>query len=304
MKLEILKCHGSGNDFILIDERNLTVEFNDEQRSNMAIHWCNRDSKIGADGILFVQNSKNYDGKMIIFNSDGSEASMCGNGLRCVARYLSEDLQKFELIVDTKGGTYKTERATDFFGDPNAYSLEMNGINFDPATLPLNVNSENVIDQPLTFLDKNLKFTALSGPNPHLVAQVPTKNEPLLVTIGNLCKTEKNYLPDGTNLNFLTAMGENEVFVQTYERGVGLTNACGTGMFASTVVAAKLNAVPFSEWVTVHNPGGKVKCKVERRETGELYGYLLGNATYMYRAAVEFDLANLAAFSIIEKVMN
>lgn len=302
MKLEILKCHGSGNDFILIDERNLQVNFNDQQRSNMAIHWCNRQSELGADGILFVQNSEHYDGKMIIFNSDGSEASMCGNGLRCVARYLSEDLQRFELVIDTKGGTYKTERATDFFGDQNAYSLEMNGINFDPATLPLNVNSTKVINQSLNFLSNELLFTALSGPNPHLVAQIDTKNEPLLVKIGNLCKTERSHLPDGTNLNFLTPMDKNTVFVQTYERGVGLTNACGTGMFASTVVAATLNTVPFSEWITVHNPGGKVKCKVEKRETGELYGYLLGNATYIYSTTIEFNLEELANFSITAKI--
>ena len=90
MKLNMIKCHGSGNDFLLIDEWNGTYSFTEEERAALAKILCDRNSELGADGILYVINSEKSDARMRVFNADGSEASMCGNGLRCVARYVCD----------------------------------------------------------------------------------------------------------------------------------------------------------------------------------------------------------------------
>jgi len=104
MKLKILKCHGSGNDFILINEYQ-GLEFSEQERITLSLTLCDRAGILGADGILFFQNSDKADGKMRMFNPDGSEAEMCGNGLRCIGRFACEQLGKDAVLIETLKGT-------------------------------------------------------------------------------------------------------------------------------------------------------------------------------------------------------
>jgi diaminopimelate epimerase len=300
MQLQLIKCHGSGNDFILIDERSPDIGWDREQRAAMAIAWCDRDTGIGADGILFVQDLQGFDGVMVIYNADGSEAEMCGNGLRCVARFLSEDLQKESLLIHTLGGDYSCHRATGFFGEVAAYSIEMNAADFNAASI-LKEADATVIDQSLDFLSSSYRFSALSAPNPHLVAQTPADNTTELVRIGTSCNRERNYFPRGVNVNFFTSIDDRSIFVETFERGVGLTNACGTGMFATSVVAHLLKAIPLNEWVTVYNRGGFVRIRIRQDEQERYTGDLLGNATFEYSVRIHFENGNPGAFSLQEK---
>ena len=289
MKFEIIKCHGSGNDFVLIDERRLTTPLRPDQRSMLAIHLCNRQSIIGADSFLFVVHSEVGEGKMLYFNADGSEAKMSGNGLRCVARYLSDDLKKDQLVLEALGGVYEVQRVRDFFEDVEAFSIKITTVDLAVSSLPLLVETETLIDGELPFLSKDLRFTALSVPNPQLVATVAAPDEDLLIRIGSRCNEQRDYFPEGVNVNFLCPLDAHSCFVQTYERGCGITDSCGTGMFASGVVSVLLSYSPENEWITVLNNGGFVKVKVYPGSKGSLIGELLGNATNEFKAELDFD---------------
>lgn len=295
MKFEITKCHGSGNDFVLIDERRLSQNLTQEQRAALAIHLCNRSSILGADSFLFVQDSAVGDGKMRYFNADGSEANMSGNGLRCVARYLSDDLKKDSLILEALGGVYDVQRIRDFFEGVEAFSIKITTVDFNVKSLPLLVDSEQLIDKKLEFLSPSLHFTALSVPNPQLVAKVDKPDETLLIQIGSRCNNQRDYFSEGVNVNFFYPIEEQSIFVQTYERGCGITFSCGTGMFASSIVSTVLGHTRKGEWITVLNQGGFVKTKIYPDDQGQLVGELLGNATNEFTAELDFDFDNPGA---------
>ncbi|MBK8966459.1 MAG: diaminopimelate epimerase [Lewinellaceae bacterium] len=290
----IIKCHGSGNDFVLIDERRLPEPLTQAQRTALAVHLCNRNSIIGADSFLFVQDSAVGDGKMRYFNADGSEANMSGNGLRCVARYVSDVSKKDELVLEALGGVYTAQRVRDFFDGVAAFSIKITTVDFAVKTLPLLVDTETWIDKKLDFLSDTLHFTALTVPNPQLVARVTAPDEAELIRIGSRCNDQRDYFTEGVNVNFFIPLDERTIFVQTYERGCGITFSCGTGMFASSIASTLLGHTPENEWITVLNQGGFVKTKIYRDTQGKFIGELLGNTTNEFTAELEFDFENPA----------
>lgn len=268
----------------------------------LAVHLCNRQSILGADSFLFVVHSEVGDGKMLYFNADGSEAKMSGNGLRCVARYLSDDLKKDQLVLEALGGVYEVQRVRDFFDGVEAFSIKITTVDLAVSSLPLLVETKTLVDGELPFLSKKLRFTALSVPNPQLVAPIEAPDEALLIQIGSRCNEQRDYFPEGVNVNFLCPLDAHSCFVQTYERGCGITDSCGTGMFASGVVSTLLGYSPENEWITVLNNGGFVKVKVYTGENGGPIGELLGNATNEFKAELDFDFgapgaARLSALS-------
>lgn len=294
MKFQIIKCHGSGNDFVLIDERRLPESLTQAQRKSLAVHLCNRNSIIGADSFLFVQDSAVGDGKMRYFNADGSEANMSGNGLRCVARYVSDVSKKDDLVLEALGGVYTAQRVPDFFDDVTAFSIKITTVDFAVKTLPLLVDTETWIDKKLDFLSDTLHFTALTVPNPQLVAKVQAPDEAELIRIGSRCNDQRDFFTEGVNVNFFLPLDERTIFVQTFERGCGITFSCGTGMFASSIVSTLLGHTPENEWITVLNQGGFVKTKIYRDAQGKFIGELLGNTTNEFTAELEFDFENPA----------
>ena len=158
MEFEILKCHGSGNDFILIDERKLQRLFTSSERCEMAKVLCDRTKGIGADGILYVQDSPPQDGRMVIYNADGSEASMCGNGLRCVVRMVADSLNKTELLLATKGGVYETRVVDGFFEEMKGYSVKIDTVDFDVRKMLPAFENERLEKESLSFLPQQLQF--------------------------------------------------------------------------------------------------------------------------------------------------
>ena len=126
----MIKCHGSGNDFLLIDQMNGEYSFTEEERATLALTLCDRNSELGADGILFVMNSEQSDARMRVFNADGSEASMCGNGLRCVARYVCEKLNKEEAVIETMKAHLQVKKQEDIFSEIPTYMVEISPISF------------------------------------------------------------------------------------------------------------------------------------------------------------------------------
>ncbi len=281
MSIPVVKCHGSGNDFIMLDMMDNEVTYNDGQWSSIAKQLCDRKGAIGADGILLVERSKVADAKMRVFNANGSEASMCGNGLRCVARLLTEKLARTKLMVETKHGVLQVEKLADSQAVPQ-FAVEISPISFLPSDLPMTTTLTEVIDCKLPFLSDELTFTAVASPNPHLVTivdKIDTENQ---LKIASSVNGENPWFPDGVNVSFVQVLGVGEIFVQTFERGVGFTNACGTAMSAASLVTYKLGKHGSQKQINVYNPGGQVSCTILEHTV-----LLIGNATYEFTGIID-----------------
>ncbi|WP_078577172.1 diaminopimelate epimerase [Salipaludibacillus agaradhaerens] len=292
MNLDILKCHGSGNDFIIIDEMAHDYAFSERQRIMISKELAGKDHLIGSDGILFVQNSTSADAAMRMFNTDGSEAEMCGNGLRCVARYVGEKLGRKSMIIETMKANLEVRKVEEIFPNNPTYEVAIEPVSLKPKTIPLISDDTDHINKPIKGLPEHLTFTALSVPNPHIVTLVGDVDEKEVEAVGKEANNLKNILPNGVNVSFLKKVGDSKIFVQTYERGVGLTNACGTAMSASSLVSCLLGLNTFNEKILVLNRGGMVQCLVQKGDEGQFYIKLRGNATYEYSATVNFDFTD------------
>lgn len=299
MKLELIKCHGSGNDFFIIDEMEQSFGWSDEERANLTISLCNRGSELGADGILFILASEVADAKMRVFNADGSEASMCGNGLRCVARYVCEKLKIKEATIDTMKVTLHVSKESDIYKDIPTYKVEISPVSFDVATLPLHINQHQLVNEKMEDLSEDIAFTALSVPNPHLVAIVEKEQmqSDIQEEISLYVNGENDYFPDGVNVSFVKSLPEGGVFVRTYERGVGFTNACGTAMSASSLVTCLQRINTYEQPIEVYNNGGKVRCVVHKQNDTFTID-LIGNASFVYQCTIEVDINHPGTFTV------
>lgn len=297
MGRDLLKVHGSNNTFYLIE--GAADEYNWEQLGK----WlCDPKQEGGADGLLVVLPSEHANAKMRVINADGSEASMCGNGLRCVARYVLDDLNKVEATIETMKADLHVKRDGLLIDGIDAFSVEIAPISFDLSTLPMVYKEkENIIDEQIVEFAQDFRFTAISVPNPHLIAIVTkeyiedsTHQEKLAAMLNG----ENAYTPDGVNLSYVLPISKNEIFVRTYERGVGFTNACGTAMTASSLVASLLKQVS-EEVITVYNPGGFVKCHVKQQNKHTQLS-LSGNATYIKKFSLNRSEENYSLQTIEE----
>ncbi|CAM3742054.1 diaminopimelate epimerase [Mesobacillus zeae] len=301
MLINLIKCHGSGNDFLLIDEMEHDYGLTEESRERLARLLCDRSNELGADGILNILPSKRGDARMRVFNSDGSEASMCGNGLRCAGRYVCEKLGSQEAVIETMKADLNVKKEEDILEGIPTYRVEISPVSFKLADLPMMLGQDTLIQGKVAELSEELEFTALAVPNPHLAAIVDKKNldSELQKKLSEAVNGPNKLFPDGVNVSFIRLLGKNRIFVRTFERGVGFTNACGTAMSASSLVTCLTAGNEFDESIEVYNPGGMVQCVVH--QSGESYTVdLIGNATYVYQAEVDADLT-AAAFSVKDK---
>jgi diaminopimelate epimerase len=292
VQIDLIKGHGSGNDFLLIDEISNSYSFSETERAELARILCDRKTDLGADGILFVMKSEHADGRMRVFNADGSEASMCGNGLRLVARYVCEMLQQNEAVIETMKAELKVSKQADLYPDVTTYQVEISPVSFQLSDLPLIVNQSTLKNEKLHELSEELSFTALAVPNPHLIAIVETAQlqSGLQKQISEKVNEPNELFPDGVNVSFVKSLNHGNIFVNTFERGVGFTNACGTAMSASSLVTCLQGLNNMEEVINVYNNGGKVQCVVHKNGE-EYYIDLIGNATYLYKATVNVDVA-------------
>jgi len=257
-------------------------------KKQLALFLCDRNSDFGADGILYVDNSV-ADGKMVIFNADGSEAEMCGNGIRIVARYVAEQLEKPDVVIEnTTGIKYPLNFVGDFFTDITAFELSFPQADFAPASVPINIKGGKLVNELIPELSTEIKFTALAMPNPHIVGFVDEISEGKLKAIGEKANNLRSILPNGVNLNLGKMISDTSIYVATYERGVGITYSCGTGMFSTTVSAVVNGLVKKGEWITLFNKGGYTKCLVN----DDFSGRMIGNASYIYETDIDFDFEN------------
>ncbi|CAJ1184909.1 diaminopimelate epimerase [Companilactobacillus paralimentarius DSM 13238 = JCM 10415] len=287
--VKLLKVHGSENQFFILDQTILDNKLSDSELKNLAINFC-KNILNGADGLLVIDTSDDCLGKMRVINADGSEAKMCGNGLRTVSRYLSEKYQLNEFHVETLESNLSVKKAPDFYPGVPAFSVEISPISFKKTDLPFSYKDLNeMINEEIPEFVPGERFSAIAVPNPHLISFVSNIQHDILNHLGQKLNSANNYFPEGVNISFAKILDKNKLFVQTFERGVGFTNACGTGMSATSLVFALLYPDQFdsNKDITVYNPGGMVKTNIELNPIKELSKiHLIGNATFTHNIEV------------------
>ncbi|MBI9015254.1 MAG: diaminopimelate epimerase [Clostridiales bacterium] len=255
----LIKMHGTENTFYLLDLQELHMT--DEEKKALTIDLCHD----GSDGVLFVCDSEMHIAKMRIFNADGSEPEMCGNGLRCVARYVLEKYDIDEAVIETLKTSYEVKFVDDFHGI-KGISIKM---------YPVKALGQEELESFNKAYEFTFKYYNVS--NPHVVAiKDDIIEDGLLKEIG----TKANgHFKEGMNVNILTILGEDKIYVRTYERGVGITKSCGTGMTSSSVHYAIMTHA-FDHPIEVYNDGGMIECLV-KKEPSDYTVIFTGNATYL-----------------------
>ena len=231
--MKITKMHGLGNDFIVFfDEGTIELDVTD-----MAQRLCDRHTGIGADGLVIVMPSEVADVRMRIINSDGSEAEMCGNGIRCFAKYAYDRkiITKDIFTVETLAGIMTPEIIAED-GVAKLVKVNMGKPTFTASAIPMAVEAEKVIDYTIDVDGTFYVVSSVLLGVPHTEVFVDDVQTVPLTVLGP--KIEKHPLfPKGTNVNFVQVVNENTVKVGTWERGAGATLACGTGSCSSAVMA-------------------------------------------------------------------
>lgn len=295
--MQLQKVHGSENNFFILDQTQFQTNLSDHLIDDLRTAICPEEGGLlgGADGILIVDKAKDDSvlGKMRVINRDGSEASMCGNGLRTVARYLAEKNHTDSFLVETMFADLKVKKAPDIGGNVATYQVEISPVSFDLGAVSPNLGAEDsrIMDQIIPQLSDTLHFSIVSVPNPHLIAFVDheTLNSPVFEEIAGKVNGANDLFPDGVNVSFVEILDENELYVRTFERGVGPTNACGTAMSASSLMYVLLHDKAFMTPITVKNAGGMVKTVVHEHPEGGYWMELIGNATVTHLIDGQLD---------------
>ena len=269
------KMHGLGNDYIVIDNQNEKIT--EKEAVQMAKTLCNRRFSIGADGFLLVSGSKVADAKMRIFNSDGSEAEMCGNGIRCFAKYCYENdiAKKPELAVETLSGI-KHVWLTLKDNEVSVVKVDMGAPNWQRRSLPM-TGKGPCINEDLEVDNETFKVTCLSMGNPHCVIFVDCVDCFPVQEIGEKIEKHKAF-PKRTNVGFVEVLNRKELNVRVWERGCGETLACGTGTCAAVAASNKLGLV--GNKVTVHVLGGDLQVEVANTI------FLIGSAEKVFKGTL------------------
>ncbi|WP_066638785.1 diaminopimelate epimerase [Desulfolucanica intricata] len=249
--MHFVKVHGLGNDFVLV---NAMVEELPADPVNLARRVCDRHFGVGADGLVLLHKSGRAELRMQIFNSDGSEAEMCGNAIRCVAKYAYEKqlIQKEKIRVETLAGIIVPQLIIES-GIVKNVRVNMGKPVLDRAEIPMQGSAGRVISEPLKVGKETYKITAVSMGNPHVIVFVDKLDGFPVSKIGRQIETHAVF-PRKTNVEFVEILSRSEVTMKVWERGAGETMACGTGACA-TVVASALNGFTDRK-VTVHLNGG------------------------------------------------
>ena len=272
--MQFTKVHGQGNDFVLVDGFQEHIA----DYSQAAIQVCDRHFGIGADGLVLILPSDKADFKMRIFNSDGSEAEMCGNVTRCVARYVYEHglTDKTKITLETLAGLIKPELI--FNGkELQTVRVDMGQPILKRGLIPMTGNpEEQAVNIPLEVAGNTYFGTCVSMGNPHCVIFVEDIGKIDLSGIGPFIETH-SFFPKKTNVEFVQVLSDQEIRMRVWERGAGITLACGTGTSA-TLVAAVLNGKTGRK-VTVHLDGGDLD--VDWGSDGHIY--MSGPAVEVFR---------------------
>ena len=263
--MDFVKMHGLGNDFVFIEDKT----GQDKDYTALARAMCNRHTGIGADGLIVIVDSRVADVRMRIINSDGSEAEMCGNGIRCFAKYVYDSgiIEKKRFTVETPAGIMEPEITVGADNKAKLITINMGRPSFNRSEIPMEGADGRVLNEDLCVNGANWKITSLLMGVPHTVTYVDDVDTVDIEKIGPLFEKHEAF-PKHTNINFAQQMDDRTVKVRTWERGAGATLACGTGS-CSVAVASFLNGRTGRE-VDIQLPLGTLHIEY-REEDGNVY---------------------------------
>ncbi|MCE3279132.1 MAG: diaminopimelate epimerase [Bacteroidetes bacterium] len=259
MNIEFFKYQGTGNDFIIIDNRDKKFE-----RGNNAVvaHLCDRRFGIGADGLMLLQDMQGYDFEMVYYNSDGKESSMCGNGGRCIVEF-ARSLG----IVRDKVHFHATDGEHEALIKQGYISLKMNNV---------------------SKIETGASYSFLNTGSPHYVAFVNDVENYNVLEKGKEVRYNDRFRSEGTNVNFVEKK-YNDLFVRTYERGVeGETYSCGTGVTAAALVASIKNVATADDYCDIKTLGGNLKVLFKKHSDNSFTDiWLEGPATFVFKGIID-----------------
>ncbi|AIQ29460.1 MULTISPECIES: diaminopimelate epimerase [Paenibacillus] len=277
--MEFTKMHGLGNDFIVV--------FGEEElpgnASELAVTLCNRFFGIGADGLVYILPSERGDYMMRIMNSDGSEAEQCGNAIRCVSKYVYEHglVESEQIVIETIGAGEQKVSLKVKDGVVETVTVDMGEPVLSGLQIPVAIDAEPVLDQPIEADGTEFKFTAVSMGNPHAVIYVDDAVSFDLGTWGPKLEVHPLF-PRKVNVEFATVVDRGHVDMRVWERGAGPTLACGTGACA-TLVSSVLNGVTDrSAWISLK--GGDLFIEWNEEDN---HVYMTGPAQVVYTGSVD-----------------
>lgn len=256
MQIKFSKMQGIGNDYIYINCFEQTID----DPNTLSIKLSDRNFGIGGDGIVLINPSPIADCQMRIFNADGSEAKMCGNGIRCVGKFAYDKglVNKKVITVDTLSGIKELTLFTDEDNKVSSVKVDMGEPILIPSLIPLASEKDRFINEPITVLDESYHLTGVSMGNPHGIVFTSSVDALDLNTIGPAFEHHELF-PDRVNTEFVEIIDSHTLKMRVWERGSGETLACGTGACA-VVVAAVLNGIcKQNEEVCVKLKGGDLK---------------------------------------------
>ena len=276
--MKFSKMHGAGNDYVYVNCFEETVENPPE----VAIKVANRNFGIGSDGLILIMPSDKADVRMRMFNSDGSESEMCGNGIRCVAKYAYDHgiVAKTEITAETGAGILTLQLFPNAANKVDRVRVNMGPPRLSREEIPMNgAPVAQVVSEELIVLDKAFKITCVSMGNPHCIIYVDDVDSFPVTTYGPLIENHQLF-PRRTNVEFIQIISRTEVKQRTWERGAGETLACGTGASA-VCVAGVLNNVTDRK-ILNHLAGGDLE--LEWVEDGPVF--MTGPATEVFSGEI------------------
>ena len=276
--MKFTKMHGIGNDYVYVNCFKETVE----HPSEVAIKVSDRHFGIGSDGLILIKPSEVADGKMEMYNADGSQGAMCGNGIRCVAKYMYDYgiTDKTSISVETKSGI-KYLDLTIKDGKVDTVKVNMGTPILKAVDIPVRSEKEQMIDEPVMVDGKEWKITCVSMGNPHAITYIDDVKNLEIEKIGPKFENHEIFR-DRVNTEFVHVIDRNTVEMRVWERGSGETLACGTGACA-VAVSSILNGLTEEE-VTVKLLGGDLKIFWDRTENKV---YMTGSATTVFDGEID-----------------
>lgn len=278
--MKFWKYQGLGNDFVVVDGITEHVEID----TDWCVKVCKPHFGVGADGVLYIMPGEDgCDITMVVINSDGSMAEMCGNGIRCVAKHARDYglVDKDKFTIHTGRGTLIADVFKGKDGKVETVRIDMGAPILEGREIPINADGR-FIDQP--FFNSGVKFkaSAVSMGNPHFIT-FDDIGEENVRRLGPILESYTSFFPRKTNVEFCK-IEDGKIYITVYERGAAWTLACGTGACATTVAAALSGKVPFDTPIDVHLPGGWLKITVDSK-----LGYVLmeGPAVLVFEGNIQ-----------------
>jgi len=284
--MKFTKMQGCGNDYVYIN--GFTEKIPREEKPGLVQRLSDRHFGIGGDGVIFINPSKEADFEMEMFNADGTRAQMCGNGIRCVGKFVYDKglTDKRQITVVSAGSvkllelTVEAEPAACRRGRVREVRVNMGSPVLTPSLIPVKAEGERAVDVPITAGGKEYRMTCVSMGNPHAVVFAENVAGMALEKIGPLFENHERF-PERTNTEFVEILDREHVFMRVWERGSGETLACGTGCCA-TVVAAVLNGLTDCK-IRVKLLGGELSVEWDR---GQNLVYMTGPAVTVFEGEI------------------